>query len=97
MMMTTVRTTSYFNRPDTMLGVCQAIGEDMGISPNWIRLAFAVAFFFFPWQAALAYVGLGALAALLRKIWPDEVATTAAEVRSATAGENNDSEMKLAA
>jgi len=92
--MTTVRKTSYFNRPDTMLGVCQAIGDDMGINPNWIRLAFAAGFFFFPWQSALAYVGLWGLSALLRKVWPDEVASTPAEIRAA---QNNDSEMKLAA
>jgi len=95
--MTTVRKTSYFNRPDTMLGVCQAIGEDMGISPNWIRVAFAVAFFFYPWQAALAYVGLGALGALLRRVWPDEVASSDAEARAVLAAENNDTEMKIAA
>ncbi len=95
--MTIVRKTSYFNRPDTMLGVCQAIGDDMGINPNWIRVAFAVAFFFYPWQAALAYVGLGALAALLRKVWPDEVASTDAEGRHAPAAENHDSELKIAA
>lgn len=92
--MTTVRTTSYFNRPDTMLGVCQGIADDMGINANWLRVAFAVAFFFYPWQAALAYVGLGALAVVLRRVWPDEVSSTEGAPR---VSENNDSEMKLAA
>ena len=92
--MTTVRKTSYFNRPDTMLGVCQGIGEDMGINPNWLRIAFAVAFFFFPLQASLAYLGLGALSAGLRKLWPDEVASSEAEAVNA-AGSADD--YKLAA
>ena len=95
--MTTVRKTSYFNRPDTMLGVCQAIGEDMGINPNWIRVAFAIGFFFYPWQAALAYLGLGALGALLRRVWPDELTSTEAEAAAVRAADNNDTEMKIAA
>lgn len=92
--MTTALKTTYFNRPDTMLGVCQGIGDDLGINANWLRIAFAVAMFFFPWQTVLAYLGLGALAVTLRHVWPDEVASGEAE---APVAENNDSELKLAA
>ena len=39
---------SLFTRPDTFFGVCQGIGEDLGIHPNLFRVSFGMAFFFAP-------------------------------------------------
>ena len=94
--MTTVRKT-YFNRNDTMLGVCEAIGDDMGISANWLRIAFAVAFFFYPLQAALAYLALGGLGWVLRRVWPDEVGTSEADTAVAHDAANAEADVRLAA
>ncbi|WP_375390809.1 PspC domain-containing protein [uncultured Sphingomonas sp.] len=49
-----------FNRSDTLLGVCEAIGQDLGINPLWIRLALTLGLF---WNAA-AIVGLYAALAV---------------------------------
>jgi len=58
-------------RNDTVLGVCEAIGRDFGFHPNWLRLAFASLFYFFPMAVIGSYLGLGALVAVTRWIAPD--------------------------
>lgn len=55
-------------RDDTFFGVCQAIGEDFGFHPNWLRVGFALALFFTPLGALAAYVGAGLLVAASRLI-----------------------------
>ena len=35
-------------RNDTILGVCEAIGQDFGFNPLWLRLAFIAPIFFAP-------------------------------------------------
>jgi phage shock protein PspC (stress-responsive transcriptional regulator) len=59
-----------FTREDTMLGVCQGIGEDFGFSANWLRIAFAVGLFFSPIGTILAYLGLGVVVLAARLIAP---------------------------
>lgn len=63
------------SHPETILGTCQAIGDDLGISPNWLRALFGIALV---WNIAIAisaYLALSAAVALLRWILPDERAT----------------------
>ena len=47
-------------RNDTVLGVCEAIGQDFGFHPNWLRLTLASLFYFFPMGVigTSAFVGL---------------------------------------
>jgi phage shock protein PspC (stress-responsive transcriptional regulator) len=59
-----------FTRPDTFFGICEAIGQDFGFNPLWLRLAFVPALFFFPFQAPLAYLGLGLIVLASRKLFP---------------------------
>ena len=60
-----------FLRDDTFFGVCQGIAEDIGFSPNILRVAFAL-LLFFSWQAALAlYAGLGLLVLATRLLVPN--------------------------
>ena len=68
-------------RNDTILGVCEAIGEDFGFNANWLRLVFAVAFYFNPALVVGSYVGLGLVVAASRYFAPKQVAAgQAAEV-----------------
>lgn len=55
-------------RSDTFLGVCEGLGEDLGISGNWFRIAFALALFWSPLGAIAAYFAAGALVLLTRLI-----------------------------
>lgn len=61
---------SLFAREDTFFGVCQGLGEDLGIYPNLLRLGFALALFFNPVATFAAYAGLGALVLVSRLLFP---------------------------
>ena len=58
-------------RNDTILGVCEAIGQDFGFHPNWLRLAFASLFYWFPLGLVGTYLGLGLIVAATRWFSPD--------------------------
>ncbi|HEX8214236.1 MAG TPA: PspC domain-containing protein [Allosphingosinicella sp.] len=70
---------SLFNRPDTFLGVSQGLGEDLGIHPNLVRLAFAALLFWNPAAAACTYAGLGLLVLATRLVFPAPAAAEQAE------------------
>jgi phage shock protein PspC (stress-responsive transcriptional regulator) len=76
---------SLFNRPDTFLGVCQGLGEDLGIYPNLIRLAFAGLLFWNPMAAFCTYAAAGVLVLATRLLAPVPT-TPEAERPEAVAG-----------
>lgn len=53
-------------RNDTILGVCEAIGQDFGFNPLWLRLAFIAPLFVAPMATVMTYLGLGAVVAVVR-------------------------------
>lgn len=65
--------TNLLFRNDTILGVCEAIGQDFGFHANWLRLAFALGLFFNPAAVIATYVGLGLLVAATRWLAPDHI------------------------
>ena len=73
-----------FDRPETILGVCESLGDDFGISGNWFRAAL------FPlilWQPLWTVVGYGVLALVIlasRLIFPDVRADVATPSSSLT-------------
>ena len=69
--MTTAAQPNVFTRDDTFFGVCQAIGEDFGFSPNWLRLAIGVGLLFAPLATIGAYLGAGLLVGFSRLLSPD--------------------------
>lgn len=62
-------------RNDTILGVCEAIGQDFGFNPIWLRLAFIPPMFFSPTLAIAAYLGLGGIVAASRYFAPNKPAS----------------------
>ena len=70
-------------RPDTMFGVCHALGEDLRISPTLLRLAFAGALFWNPVAALAAYAALGAIVLFSRWLVPNPKAAFAPEPEAA--------------
>src|SRR5688572_25180198 len=62
-------------RNDTILGVCEAIGQDFGFNANWLRLAFIAPIFFAPVATAAAYLGLGVVVAATRLLVRDRPAS----------------------
>lgn len=59
-----------FTRQDTFFGICEAIGQDFGFNPLWLRLAFIAPLFFFPVQTFAVYFGLGLMVYLSRVLFP---------------------------
>ena len=90
-----------FTRDDTFFGVCQGIGEDLGFSPNLLRLAFAVGVFFNPVGAIAGYMVLGMVVLATRLLFPQPRTAGRADeaVAPATAEAVTDAqeELKIAA
>lgn len=62
--------TNLFRRRDTFFGICEAIGQDFGFNPLWLRLAFVAPIFFFPVQTFMVYFGLGIAVVASRLLFP---------------------------
>ncbi|WNO54423.1 PspC domain-containing protein [Stakelama saccharophila] len=60
-----------FNRPDTLLGVCEGLGRDIGVNSNLFRLAFAGLLFWNPAICLATYFGLGVVVYSLHWLVPD--------------------------
>lgn len=58
-------------RDDTMFGVCQALGEDFGFNPNWLRVALAVGLLFSPMATVLGYAAMAPVVLLSRWLAPN--------------------------
>ena len=63
-------TTSLIRRDDTFLGVCQALGEDFGFNPVFLRVAFALPVIWAPQATIAAYLGLGLIVLVSRLLAP---------------------------
>jgi phage shock protein C len=55
---------------DSLFGICQAAGEDLGINPFLLRVALIGLLFFSPLGMIAAYVGLGIVVAASRLLFP---------------------------
>ncbi len=66
----TADTLSPIRRPHTILGVCEALGDDFGFNPLYLRIAFAAGLFFSATYVIGAYLALGAIIAVSRWIAP---------------------------
>ena len=67
----TARQPSLIARDDTILGICEALGEDFGFNPLWLRVAFAVTLLINPVAVVATYFACGAVVLLTRMIAPN--------------------------
>jgi phage shock protein PspC (stress-responsive transcriptional regulator) len=61
---------SLFRRDDTFLGVCQALGDDFGFNPIFLRIAFALPVIYAPLLTIEVYLGLGLIVLASRLLAP---------------------------
>lgn len=61
---------SLFARDDTFFGVCQGLSEDFGFNPLWPRMVFTLAVFWNPVAAVSAYLALGVVVLVSRRVHP---------------------------
>ena len=63
--------TSVFARDDTFFGVCEALGEDFGFNPVYLRIALGVLVLWNPVAVLGGYVAAGLLVGLSRWLVPN--------------------------
>jgi phage shock protein PspC (stress-responsive transcriptional regulator) len=79
-------------RSHTILGVCEAIGEDFGFNPVFLRIPFAASVIYSPMLAIGVYLALGAFVLASRLLFPkaDVVATEATKEQPTAANEQRE-------
>jgi len=82
-------------RSHTILGVCEAIGEDFGFNPVFLRIPLAAAVIWSPLVAFGTYFGLGAVVLASRLLFPR--GKSAGQVSSAVHSDNDADRMPIAA
>ena len=84
-------------RSHTILGVCEAIGEDFGFSPIFLRVPFAATVLYSPTWAIVAYFALGAVVLASRMLFPRPKPVQAPEQFAASTAANERHELAKAA
>ena len=74
------RQPNLFTREDTLFGVCEGLGEDLGLNPLWLRLALTGFLFLSPAAAIGTYLAAGALVFASRWLFPQARSAAAAEI-----------------
>lgn len=67
----TTKTGNLFTRDDTMLGICEGLGEDLGINPNWLRAVLGAGLIWNPFAMIGIYLGLGVIVLFTRLVMPN--------------------------
>jgi len=84
-------------RNDTILGVCEAIGEDFGFNPNFLRIPLATMVIWSPLAAIAIYFTLGAFVAASRLLFPNRTSSTASMSTHGPAANSDAESEKIAA
>lgn len=83
-------------RSHTIFGVCEAIGEDFGFNPMWLRIPLAASVLLSLTGAIAAYLGLGLVVLASRLLFPDPKPTAVMQPADDSAA-NADQELPIAA
>ena len=92
-----VRKPNLMLRNDTILGVCQAIGDDFGFHPNILRIVLSLGIFWNPAYVIGGYLAAGLVIALTRWIFPDVVTVVAQPAEAAEPANSHEESLRLAA
>ena len=68
---------SLLTRGDTLFGVCEGLGEDLGFNSTFLRLALVPLLFFYPVAAISGYAVGGVVVLLSRLLFPNPRIATA--------------------
>jgi phage shock protein PspC (stress-responsive transcriptional regulator) len=77
-------------RAHTILGVCEAIGEDFGFNPIFLRIPLAASVIWNPLIAIGTYFGLGAVVLVSRLLFPKPKAAVAVKAEAGAANEHRE-------
>jgi phage shock protein C len=84
-----------FNRADTLLGVCEALGQDLGFNAQWLRIALCLGLFWSPIAVISGYLLVGAAVYTARWLTPAKPVAVAEPIAE-PAAINDDETMELA-
>jgi len=84
-------------RSHTILGVCEAIGEDFGFNPVFLRVPLAAIVLWNPMSAIGAYFALGAVVLASRLLFPKAKSTEVVSKQEAPEAANEQRELAKAA
>ena len=84
-------------RSHTILGVCEAIGEDFGFNPVLLRIPFAASVIYSPLLAIGTYFALGVVVLASRWLFPKTDVTSEQVVNEQPAPANEQRELAKAA
>lgn len=77
-------------RSHTILGVCEAVGEDFGFNPVLLRIPFAASVIYSPMLAIGAYLALGVVVLASRLLFPRAKAAPALSEQPVAANEQRE-------
>ena len=80
---------------DSLLGICDAIGKDVGFNPFYLRIALLLVLVVNPVAMIAAYVALGVIVVLSRWLFPDVREAAAQPVSQAEASNEDRPEVNL--
>ena len=83
-------------RSHTIFGVCEAIGEDFGFNPTFLRIPLAASVVVSPLWAIATYFALGAIVLASRLLFPAATAASSAPAADQVPA-NEQNELKKAA
>ena len=75
-------------RSHTILGVCEAVGEDFGFNPTFLRVILAAMVLYSPMIAIGAYFALGAVVLASRLLFPNLKQASSAQTDPETTSED---------
>lgn len=84
-------------RPDTMLGICEGLGEDLGFNPLWLRCGLAVLLYANPAAAVGGYAACGVIVLVSRLVFPAPRSAAAPAIIPPTVAQTELEAMPLAA
>lgn len=77
-------------RSHTILGVCEAIGEDFGFNPILLRVPFSASVLWSPTMAIGAYFALGVVVLVSRLVFPNLKSSLAARAAERATNSRSD-------
>lgn len=85
-------------RNDTILGVCEALGQDLGFNPNFLRVPLGAGIIFAPFLMVGIYAALAVLVFASRTFFPTQlqrVARTSEAVEPAVQPQAHNEQVEL--
>ena len=71
-----------FARDDTFFGICEALGQDFGFNPLYLRATFAVFLLVAPVTVLAVYAGTGVVVGLSRLAFPNRTRRAAEQSKT---------------